>query len=194
VEIRAVLALLLLSSSLSAQTQDQSRQPPTQGVKQQSAPAKVTAKIDPAKEADIRRLLDVGGAREAMMEMMAGMEKNIRPLLTNSFPPGEYRERLVELFFEKFHSKVDPRQMLDLAVPVYDKYLSDEEIKGLIEFYSTPLGQKTVKVLPKLMGECAEEGRKWGEKVGRDSMMEVLSEHPELEKAVEDAQKAAQPR
>ncbi len=151
-------------------------------------------KIDPAKEADIRRLLDVAGSRTMATQMMAEMEKNIRPLLTNSFPPGEYREKLIELFFEKFYSKADSERVLDLAVPVYDKYLSDEDIKGLIQFYSTPLGQKAVNTLPKLVSECTQAGQKWGEQLGRESMMEVLSEHPELKKALQETQRAAHPQ
>lgn len=83
---------------------------------------------------------------------------------------------------------------MDLIVPIYDKYLSDEEIKGLIQFYQTPLGQKTLKVLPTVMSESREAGRKWGEGLGRDSMVEVLTEHPDLEKAMNDAKKTAQPQ
>jgi hypothetical protein len=149
-------------------------------------------KIDPAKEADIRRLLDVAGSRAMAMQMMAEMEKNIRPLLTNSFPAGEYREKLIDLFFEKFHSKLDSEKLLDLAIPVYDKYLSDEDVKGLIQFYSSPLGQKAINTLPKLVSECTQAGQKMGEQLGRESMMEVLSEHPELKKALEEIPKAAQ--
>jgi len=81
-----------------------------------------------------------------------------------------------------------------LAIPLYDKYYSPEDLKGLIQFYATPVGQKTLTVLPKLMPELQDEGRKWGEGLGRESMLEVFSEHPELKKALEDAQKNAQPR
>ena len=79
---------------------------------------------------------------------MDGMEKNIKPLLTSSFPPGEYREKLIDLFFAKFHSKRDLQQLLDLAIPPYDKYYSPEDLKRLIQFYATPVGQKTLTVLP----------------------------------------------
>jgi hypothetical protein len=34
-------------------------------------------------------------------------------------------------------------------------------------------------------------GGKWGEELGRQSMIEVLAEHPELAKEMEDASKAA---
>jgi hypothetical protein len=147
--------------------------------------------IDPAKEADIRRLLEVAGAKSLITQSMVGMEKNIRPMLLSSLPPGEYRDQLIDLFFAKFHSKLDTQKLLDMAVPAYDKYLSHEEIKGLLRFYETPLGQKALTVMPKLMGELQETGQKWGGELGRTSMTEVLTEHPELAKALEEAKETA---
>jgi len=196
-KVLAVLAWFLLLGSLCAQTQGQAQQPSEQPVQQKSAPEAPAArqpKIDPGKEADIRRLLDLTGAGALATQTMDGMEKNIRPLMTGAFPPGEYREKLIDLFFAKFHSKRDPQQLLELAIPLYDKYYSAEDIKALIQFYATPVGQKALTVLPKLMHELQEEGRKWGEGLGRESMLEVFSEHPELEKALEDAKKNAQSR
>jgi len=193
--VAAVISVLLLGAICAAQDASPSG---TDQSSNQSVAAAARAnrqpKIDPAKEADIRRLLDVAGSRAMAMQMMAEMEKNIRPLLTNSFPAGEYREKLIDLFFEKFHSKLDSEKLLDLAIPVYDKYLSDEDVKGLIQFYSTPLGQKAINTVPKLVSECTQAGQKMGEQLGRESMMEVLSEHPELEKALQETQRAAQSR
>jgi hypothetical protein len=191
--VAAFVSVLLLGAICAAQdaslsdTDRSSSQTVADAARAQRQP-----KIDPAKEADIRRLLDVAGSRAMAMQMMAEMEKNIRPLLTNSFPAGEYREKLIDLFFEKFHSKLDSEKLLDLAIPVYDKYLSDEDVKGLIQFYSSPLGQKAINTLPKLVSECTQAGQKMGEQLGRESMMEVLSEHPELKKALEEIPKAAQ--
>jgi uncharacterized protein len=145
-------------------------------------------KINPAKEADIRKLLELTGATTTMELTMQSMEKSIKPMLANSLPPGDYREKLITLFFEKFHSKMDLQKLVDLAVPLYDKYYTDEDIRGLIQFYQTPLGKKTVKALPNLMGELTEAGQKMGQDVARQSMMEVIAEHPEIEKAMEDAQ------
>ena len=149
-------------------------------------------KIDPAKEADIRRLLEITGTRKIVTETMASMMTTIRPVLANSMPPGEYREKLIDLFVAKFQAKADTKHLLELAIPAYDRYFSHEEIKSLIKFYETPLGQKSLSVMPQLTNEMREAGRKWGEKLGRDSMQEVLAEHPEMEAALEAAGKAAQ--
>lgn len=138
--------------------------------------------------------MDVTGVKAVMTQMMDSMGDNVKPLLANSLPAGEYREKLVDLFFVKFKSKADPQQLLDLIVPLYDKYLSDEEVKALIQFYQTPLGQKRIQVMPKLVAESEAVGHTWGEGLGRQSMLDVLSEHPELEKALEDAKTNSPPR
>ena len=189
------LVCVFLVSSLPALGQVQpSNQPESAHSALASDLALQSSQIDPAKEADIRRLLDLTGAGALATQSMDGMEGNIRPLMTNSFPPGEYREKLIELFFAKFHAKRDPGQLLDIAVPIYDKYYSDEEIKQLIHLYQTPIGKKLLSATPKVMGELQQAGEKWGEAIGRQSMLEVLAEHPELEKALQDAQKTAHPQ
>lgn len=159
----------------------------------QSHNAQIAAtRIDPAKEADIRKLLDLVGTKAVVVQTMDSMTKSIKPLLTNSLPPGDYREKLVELFFAKFSAKSDVERLLDLAIPVYDRNFSHQEIRGLIDFYQTPLGRKAIAALPKVTAEMQEQGRKWGEQLGKDCMVEVLSEHPELADALAAAQKNTQ--
>ena len=187
-------SLALASSSPQKNTQELLRQTAAQKPAVRSSINSGTEKIDVAKEADIRNLLELSGAKGLIQQSMQQMEQNIKPLLANSLPPGGYREKLIELFFAKFHSKADTQQLLNLIVPVYDRYLSGEEIKGLIGFYRTPLGQKTITALPKLMAEAQDEGRKWGEDLGRQCMMELMNEHPEFIKQIEDAQKTAYPQ
>lgn len=89
-KILVALAWLVLLGSLCAQTQSQAQQPREQPVSAAksapAAPASRQPKIDPGKAADIRRLLDLTGAGALATQTMDGMEKNIKPLLTSSFP------------------------------------------------------------------------------------------------------------
>jgi hypothetical protein len=146
-------------------------------------------KIDPAKEADIRLLMEVNGSKAVIVETVSSMLTSMRPLMTQAMPPGDYREKLIDLFFAKFQTKIDVNQFIQIAIPAYDKNFSHDEIKGLIAFYQSPIGQKTVSTLPKLMSELREAGQQWGRQVGQDSMKEVLAEHPEMEAALEAAAK-----
>jgi uncharacterized protein len=158
----------------------------------QAASGNSTPSVDPAKEAAIRNMFEVLGTTKMMQQVLAGMSSNMKPMLMSSLPPGEYREKLVDLFFQKFQSKLRVEQLLDLTVPIYAKYFSKEEIEGLTRFYQTPLGQKALSVLPQTVVEMQTASMKLGEKLGRDAMAEVLDEHPDLKKALEEA--AASPK
>jgi uncharacterized protein len=151
------------------------------------ATAEPQTKIDPVKEADIQKLLDAMGAEELVTQTMGNTEKTIRPLLVNTLPPGEYRDKLIDLFLAKLLSKLDVRKVAELSVPVYDKYFSDAEVKDLTSFYATPSGRKYLSVLPAMMAELQEKGRKMGEEAGRQAMVEVMAEHPELAQSLKDA-------
>jgi hypothetical protein len=169
------------------QTAPQTAAAPAQAASGNSAPS-----VDPAKEAAVRRMFEVMGTTKMMQQVLAGMSSNMRPMLMSSLPPGEYREKLADLFLQKFQSKIRVDQLLDLTVPIYAKYFSKEEIEGLTRFYQTPLGQKSLSVLPQAVLEMQTESMKLGEKLGREAMVEVLDEHPDLKKALEEA--AASPQ
>lgn len=190
----AVLALLMVGTLCSAQEPSSAS---TDNDQNQSLAAAAKAsraqvKDSETKEADIRRLLELTHAEALATQAMDSMEGNLRPLMTSALPPGEYRERLIELFFAKYHAERVTQQLLEIAMPVYDKYYSDDEIKQLIQFYATPIGQKMLTVTPKVLSELQAAGQKWGEQLGRQCMGEVLAEHPEMAKALENAQKTAQ--
>lgn len=163
-------------------------------VTQQPVPAKVreqasksAPKIDPAKEAAIRKLFEVQGTKKSMEQVISEMSANMKPTLSKMLPPGEYQDKLIPLFFEKFQNKLKTDDLLDLIVPIYDKHLSTEDIDGLVQFYQTPLGKKMTSVLPQVLVESQTAAMNMGQELGRKAMMEVLAEHPELEKAMEDA-------
>ena len=192
-KLRTAISWLLVCGMLSAPAMAQTRQAsagqqPATVRAPQSSPAPPSApSIDPAKAAAIRQLLDLAGGTAAINQVMDGMQKNIKSSMANVLPPGAYRDQLIDLFLAKFREKADTRQLLDIAARIYDKYLTMDDIQGLIQFYSTPLGKKTLTVLPQMTIEVQKEGMKWGQDLGQQTMIEVLAEHPDLAKAMEEA-------
>ena len=57
-------------------------------------------------------------------------------------------------------------EMIELVVPIYDKYLTHDEIKIIITFYETPVGKKMIAVLPQIMQESMAAGQQWGKEIG----------------------------
>jgi hypothetical protein len=51
----------------------------------------------------------------------------------------------------------------ELYTIIYHKYFTAEEVKEMIQFYSTDLGKKTLRIMPALIQESAVAGQKWGQ-------------------------------
>ena len=75
------------------------------------------------------------------------------------------REESKLVFYEEFAVK---KSLYPYMYPIYHKHLTLAEMKGLIEFYKTPLGQKAVSVMPKMSHEGALAGQKWAETITPD--------------------------
>jgi len=58
--------------------------------------------------------------------------------------------------------------LIELLTPTYQKHLTLEEIKGLIEFYETPVGKKYAQKSPLIMQESMQIGQQWGMKIGEE--------------------------
>jgi uncharacterized protein len=155
----------------------------------QANSTKPAATIGSAKEAAIRKLFEISGIKESMKSTMAAAMDNIRPTLARSLPPGEYQGKLIDLFIERFQQKVKVDDIVELIIPIYDKYLSMEDVDALTKFYQTPAGKKALATMTQVMVECANVSQRYGEDAGRQAMVEVIAEHPEIQKAIEEAGK-----
>lgn len=58
------------------------------------------------------------------------------------------------------------RAILELSYPIYHKYLSSADIVELIRFYRSPIGQKTMELLPTISKEAMQAGETWGRSLG----------------------------
>lgn len=52
--------------------------------------------------------------------------------------------------------------LIDMLLPVYQKYFTAEDIKELIKFYKSPVGKKYTANAPKLSADSAAVGYEWG--------------------------------
>ena len=76
-----------------------------------------------------------------------------------------------EKFWSDFMKEVHTDELIDLIVLVYDRNLTEGDVKELIRFYETPTGKKFVSVLPEITQESMSVGEKWG----RDLAMRVMT-------------------
>jgi hypothetical protein len=138
--------------------------------------------IDAEKEANIRRLVELSGVKSNMAASVAAMSTMIRASLEKSGMNNEKARAFSDLVLAKMQEKMASRfdSLLEMLMPVYDKYYTNEDLEGLIAFYGSPLGQKLLKSMPDVLRESQTVGYQWGAKIGEESEREVLAEHPEL--------------
>ncbi len=58
--------------------------------------------------------------------------------------------------------------LVTMLAPVYNKYMTKEDLKELITFYKTPVGQKFAKNTPLILQESMQVGQEWGMKIGQE--------------------------
>ena len=69
---------------------------------------------------------------------------------------------------EKEFLKTSLEDLVDLLVPVYSKYLDQNDLEKIINFYQTPAGKKLAGSTPLIMQESMQIGQQWGMKIGQE--------------------------
>jgi len=52
--------------------------------------------------------------------------------------------------------------LVQMLAPIYNKYMTQKDLEGLIEFYETPLGKNFTKNYPLILQESMQMGEQWG--------------------------------
>jgi hypothetical protein len=180
-------ALLVLMHSPSLQVNAQEKpaaakpsQPPAKGTPQPSSA------LDPQKEARIRELMEVTGAKDLGQQLIeAGMEQ-FRSSVQDSQPNNPRAKQFVDAFVARFQKHFDSDSLTERVIPIYDKYLTADDLQGLLDYYHSPLGQRMLKALPEVTRESQAAGFALGQKAAQETMEELKADFPEFMGANEE--------
>jgi hypothetical protein len=136
--------------------------------------------IDPAKEADIRSLMELVGARDLVQDGENAAIEQSRDKLLATVPNNDKGQAFVNAFAASYQKKFDVDQVTDQLVEFYDKHFTDDEIKGLLQFYGSPLGQKVAAEMPKIGRETQTAIRTANAKAAKDALAELRRQNPEI--------------
>lgn len=142
--------------------------------------------IDPAKEADIRKLMDLTGANSLGEQLMAAGMEQFRARVLDSQPDNPRAKQFVDAFAAGFQKHFDAKALSETEIPIYDKYLTAEDLKGLLEYYSSPAGRRMLKVLPQIAQESQAAGFSLGQTAAQQTMEDLKADYPEFVNTNED--------
>lgn len=118
------------------------------------------------KQQDIKKLLVLTGSDKIAIQIIDQMIGTFK--ITMSQVPDEYWKRVKKKF--------DAGTLVELVIPIYEKHLTHDDIKGLIKFYQSPVGKKLVSVTPDITRESYTVGEKWGRQIAEEIMTELKEE------------------
>src|SRR5260370_1071751 len=151
----------------------------TQG-QNNAAPSQANSSIDPAKEVDIRSLMELVGARDLVQDGANSAIEQSREKLLATVPNNDKGQAFVNAFAASYQKKFDVGQVTDQLVVFYDKHFTDDEIKGLLQFYGSPLGQKVGAEMPKIGRETQAAIRAANTRAAKDALAELKQQNPEI--------------
>jgi uncharacterized protein len=134
------------------------------------------------KAANIERLLKVIGADQLQQSLQEQVLALLKPLFGGNAQTDETKSKILARFSEIMAQEFRKLDFTDISRELYDKYFTNDEIKGLIAFYETPVGRKAVQMLPKLAAESMTRGQQLGQQASQKAFQRLIEEFPDLEK------------
>ncbi|HVW60539.1 MAG TPA: DUF2059 domain-containing protein [Puia sp.] len=106
---------------------------------------------------NIRKIMALTGSGKLGIQVMQNMVNTFKTTYPNVDPS----------FWDDFMKEVKPDDLVNMVIPVYDRNFTDEEIDGMLAFYSSSVGQKVLAKLPVVLQESMEAGKSWGQELSQ---------------------------
>lgn len=125
------------------------------------------AQEDKAYEAAMTKMLEVSKSMDAMKQLAPQIIAMTKQQVPNA--PQEFWNELEKTMVGMYD------EIIKAMIPVYHKYLSLEDIQGIIKFYETPVGQKLADSNTKI----AAEAMPIAQKIAMETMQKMMAQAKE---------------
>lgn len=125
-------------------------------------------------EASLKKMIQVSGSESAYKGIVKQMISMVRQQQSNV--PAE--------FWDEFATEMNKdvvNQLATMMSPIYQKHLTEADLKAVIAFYETPAGKKFAEKTPLITQESMVIGQEWGKQISA-RVIEKLKDKGYLEK------------
>ncbi len=122
------------------------------------APAAEDSNIAPELRADIENLMEVTRVADITHQMGDMMAQVIIQQTGVDTPEDVARCRIIVAEVIKEFS-VDEK-LIDDIIHIYARHFTHDDVRSMLVFYETPVGMKTIEVMPNLMQEGMQAGQR----------------------------------
>jgi hypothetical protein len=173
--MKAVLALIVIYIGTFLVAIQGASNSPVEASEQSGAQS--SAAIDPVKEKEIRSLLELVGARDAIQDAATAATEQYRQKMLETSANSDRADKFAKAYQAEFQKKFDADAVTTQLVGIYDKHFTEDEIKDLLEFYGSPTGQKVASEMPKITREVQLTVRTASGQAARQAWQEVHAQN-----------------
>lgn len=147
---------------------------------QNASAAQAGAQIDAGKDSDLRSLMELVGARDQIQDGIANSAEQYKEKLLATVPNNTKGQEFVTAWADNYQKKFDVDAMSEEVVKLYDKHFRADELKALLQFYGSPIGQKYAAEMPKLTRELQGQTRALATKAAKEALQAMKEQNPEV--------------
>jgi uncharacterized protein len=140
-----------------------------------AAPAMGQAQPSPAALLIAKQIVQLKGISVMMDPIARGVVEKVKStvLQTNFMFQKDINEITLQL-----HKEFDGRssELVDVTARVYASHFTEPELKQILAFYQTPLGQKMIAEEPKVLDESLQQANGWTDNLSIDIMSRMREE------------------
>jgi hypothetical protein len=123
----------------------------------------------PAKRADIEKLMRITGPPDVTKQISNFFIRQMSKAIKASRP--DLPAKTYRILSEEINKVIEEQMttkggFLDMVIPIYAKHFSHKDIRGLLKFYQTDLGKKTIKIWPLILQESMTLAQNWSKSLG----------------------------
>jgi hypothetical protein len=182
--MKAALALIVIYIAAFIIATQGGTQNPVQASASGANTLATSKSMDPEKEADLRSLLQFVGAKDQLQSVASESATQYREKLSASVKnvaDDSKRQGLISVASGSFQKNFDQQRAMQQIAAIYDKHFTGEEIKGLLDFYSSPLGQKFAAESPKINKEVQSVQISATNSAARESLLTLKSQNADID-------------
>jgi hypothetical protein len=182
--MKAALALIVIYIAAFVVATQGGSQNPVQASASGTSNFATSKSMDPEKAADLHSLLQYVGAKEQLQSVASESAAQYGEKLSASVKKvsdDSKRQELITVAAGSFQKNFDQQRALQQIAAIYDKHFTDDEIKGLLDFYSSPLGQKFAAETPKINKEIQAVQVSATSSATRESLLTLKSQNGDVD-------------
>ena len=118
------------------------------------------------KEKDIKKLFEVSGILRVLSNKQETFMNSVSMMISGAFP------KVPDEFWTEFNQLIGEKEMDELiarVIPVYEKHMSHETVKKLIEMFETPFWEEWKNKMPEISREAGLVSSQLGKEISQST-------------------------